>query len=58
MYADHLALMHEGGVVAFGPAAKVLWPETLAEFAACRSTTSQTAQSSSSTPRVLRRLTV
>ena len=50
MYADHLALMHEGSVVAFGPAADVLRPQTLAEFYGVRvsSTTSQTAQSSSS----------
>jgi iron complex transport system ATP-binding protein len=32
MYADHLALLHEGSVVAFGPATDVLRPETLAEF--------------------------
>jgi iron complex transport system ATP-binding protein len=32
MYADHLALMHAGSVVAFGPAPEVLRPETLAEF--------------------------
>jgi iron complex transport system ATP-binding protein len=36
MYADHLALMHEGCVVAYGPAADVLRPETLAEFYAVR----------------------
>ena len=32
MYADRLVLMHEGSVVACGPAADVLRPETLAEF--------------------------
>ena len=38
MYADHLALMHEGSVVAYGPAADVLRPETLAEFYGVRVT--------------------
>jgi iron complex transport system ATP-binding protein len=38
MYADHLALMHEGSVVAYGPAAEVLRPETLAEFYGVRVT--------------------
>jgi iron complex transport system ATP-binding protein len=38
MYADHLALMHEGSVVAYGPAGEVLRPETLAEFYGVRVT--------------------
>jgi iron complex transport system ATP-binding protein len=38
MYADHLALMHEGSVVSYGPAANVLRPETLAEFYGVRVT--------------------
>jgi cobalamin transport system ATP-binding protein len=38
MYADHLALMHEGSVVAYGPASSVLRPETLAEFYGVRVT--------------------
>jgi iron complex transport system ATP-binding protein len=38
MYADNLALMHEGSVVAYGPAADVLRPETLAEFYGVRVT--------------------
>ena len=38
MYADHLALMHEGSVVAYGPATDVLRPETLAEFYGVRVT--------------------
>jgi iron complex transport system ATP-binding protein len=38
MYADHLALMHEGSVVAHGLAADVLRPETLAEFYGVRVT--------------------
>ena len=38
MYADHLALMHEGSVVAYGLAADVLRPETLAEFYGVRVT--------------------
>ena len=38
MYADRLALMHEGSVVAYGPAAEVLRPETLAEFYGVRVT--------------------
>jgi iron complex transport system ATP-binding protein len=32
MYSDRLALLHEGSVVASGPAAEVLRAETLAEF--------------------------
>jgi iron complex transport system ATP-binding protein len=32
MYADHLVLMHAGNVVASGPPAEVLRPETLFEF--------------------------
>ena len=38
MYADQLALMHAGSVVAYGPAADVLRPETLAEFYGVRVT--------------------
>jgi iron complex transport system ATP-binding protein len=38
MYADHLALMHAGSVVAYGEAADVLRPETLAEFYGVRVT--------------------
>jgi len=38
MYADHLALMHEGSVVAYGPAAEVPRPQTLAEFYGVRVT--------------------
>ena len=38
MYADRLALMHEGSVVAYGPASEVLRPETLAEFYGVRVT--------------------
>ena len=41
MYADQLALMHAGSVVAYGPAADVLRPETLAEFYGVRVTVHQ-----------------
>ena len=41
MYADELVLMFEGSVVAHGPAATVLRPETLAEFYGVRVTVHQ-----------------
>jgi len=41
MYADELVLMYAGSVVAHGPAAAVLRPETLAEFYGVRVTVHQ-----------------
>ena len=38
MYADHLALMHAGSIVAYGTASEVLSAETLAEFYGVRVT--------------------
>ena len=38
LYSDRLALLHEGTVVASGPAAEVLRAETLAEFYGVRVT--------------------
>jgi iron complex transport system ATP-binding protein len=38
MYAEELALMHEGSVVAYGAATQVLAPDTLAEFYGVRVT--------------------
>ena len=50
MYADNLALMHEGSVVAYGPAADVLRPRRWPSSTECESPSiaSQTAPSSSS----------